>query len=79
MNRRDFRTLPLGVALMVRKIIKEAKTPQATRYLLARTQQDGSNSPTSRVIMKLLTTIVVYKFETLSRREVEAMLGLNLQ
>ncbi len=75
----DYRTLPLGVALMVLTIIKEAQTPEAARYLLERSQQDGSNSPTSRVIMELVTTIVVYKFETLSRREVEAMLGLNLQ
>ncbi|MBD2483086.1 DUF4351 domain-containing protein [Planktothrix sp. FACHB-1365] len=48
------------------------------RNLLARSRQELS-SETSRAIMEMLTTIMVYKFTNLSRQEVEAMLGITLE
>jgi predicted transposase YdaD len=37
------------------------------------------DSPEARAIMGMVSTIVVYKFNNLSRAEVEAMLGIELQ
>jgi predicted transposase YdaD len=74
----DIRSLPLWVALMVLTTIDAEQAPQEARYLLARNQQEV-RSPSSRVIIELVTTIMVYKFEQLSRREVETMLGITLK
>jgi predicted transposase YdaD len=37
------------------------------------------DSPDARAIIGMVSTIVVYKFNNLSRAEVEAMLGIELQ
>lgn len=70
--------LPLGVGLMVLTTIQENQAPEVARNLLARSQQERSPE-TGRAMMEMITTIMVYKFANLSRREIEAMLGLNLQ
>jgi predicted transposase/invertase (TIGR01784 family) len=70
--------LPLGLALMVLTTVEETEAAAKARSLLARSQQ-VSSPETSRVIMEMLTTIIVYKFTNLSRREVEQMLGITLQ
>ncbi len=70
--------LPLGVALMALTTIDEASTPEAARLLLARSQREESESA-SRAIIEMLTTILVYKFTNLNRREAEAMLGITLE
>jgi len=67
------------VALMVLTIVKAPEAPEAARYLLAKAQQDLTDPRASRAIMEILTTIMVYKFDQLSRVEVEAMLGMSLQ
>jgi predicted transposase/invertase (TIGR01784 family) len=74
----DIRQLPLCLALMVLTTIDENQAPEEARYLLTRTRQEQSQ-PSSRAIIELLTTIMVYKFERLSRTEVESMLGITLQ
>ncbi|MDZ8261095.1 Rpn family recombination-promoting nuclease/putative transposase [Nostoc sp. ChiQUE01b] len=74
----DIRTLPLWVAVMVLTTVNEEQAPEQARYLLTRTRQEVS-SPTSRAIIEMITTIMVYKFEQLSRREVESMLGITLK
>ncbi len=78
--------LPLGLALMALTTVPEAQTPAVARALLARSQSfsasDSSQeaSPAAhRAIIEMLTTILVYKFTDLSRREAEAMLGISLQ
>ncbi|MEG4283187.1 Rpn family recombination-promoting nuclease/putative transposase [Microcoleus sp. A006_D1] len=70
--------LPLGVALMALTTIDEASTPEAARLLLARSQREESEAA-SRAIIEMLTTILVYKFTNLNRREAEAMLGITLE
>lgn len=67
----EIRSLPLWVALMV-------LTTQEARYLLNRTEQEVSPS-SDRAIIEMITTIMVYKFEALSRIEVESMLGITLK
>ncbi|MEG4840115.1 MULTISPECIES: Rpn family recombination-promoting nuclease/putative transposase [unclassified Microcoleus] len=74
----DLEQLPLGVALMALTTIDEASTPEAARLLLARSQREESEAA-SRAIIEMLTTILVYKFTNLNRREAEAMLGITLE
>ncbi|MFB2879921.1 Rpn family recombination-promoting nuclease/putative transposase [Floridanema aerugineum] len=75
----EIRQLPLGIALMVLTIVEEEQAPEEARYLLARTQQEVSEPEASRAIINTIATIMVYKFTNLSRREVEAMLGMRLE
>lgn len=74
----DIRQLPLWVALMVLTTVDEEQAPEEARYLLTRTRQEVA-SPSSIAIIELVTTIMVYKFEQLSRTEVEEMLGITLK
>jgi predicted transposase/invertase (TIGR01784 family) len=74
----DIRSLPLWVALMVLTTIDEEQATQEARYLLTRSQQEAPQSQ-NRAIMELITTIMVYKFEGKSQREVEEMLGITLK
>ncbi|MCZ0903726.1 DUF2887 domain-containing protein, partial [Microcoleus sp. HI-ES] len=74
----EIEQLPLGVALMALTTIDEASTPEAARLLLARSQREESEAA-SRAIIEMLTTILVYKFTNLNRREAEAMLGITLE
>lgn len=70
--------LPLGVALMVLTTLQEDRAAIEARNLLARSQQELPPE-TSRAILDMVTTIMVYKFTNLSRQEVEAMLGITLE
>lgn len=74
----DIRALPLGIALMVLTTVEEAQAPAEARYLLGRVQQEVP-SEAGRDIIELLATIMSYKFTSLSRAEVESMLGITLQ
>jgi predicted transposase/invertase (TIGR01784 family) len=74
----EFRQLPLWVAVMVLTTLEDDQAPEEARYLLSRTRQEIS-APDSRAIMELITTIVAYRFDQLSRREIEAMLDITLQ
>lgn len=67
------------VSLMVLTIVGEEQAPEEARYLLARAQQEISEPEASRAIINTIATIIVYKFTNLSRREVEAMLGMRLE
>jgi predicted transposase/invertase (TIGR01784 family) len=74
----DIRSLPLWVALMVLTTIEDEQATEEARYLLTRSQQEVPQ-PENRAIIELLTTIMVYKFENKSQREVEEMLGITLR
>ncbi len=74
----DIRSLPLWVALMVLTTIDDEQATEEARYLLARSQQEAPQ-PENSAIIELLTTIMVYKFENKSQREVEQMLGITLR
>ncbi|WP_354636180.1 Rpn family recombination-promoting nuclease/putative transposase [Planktothricoides raciborskii] len=75
----EIRQLPIGIALMVLTILKEKQTPEEARYLLDRVQREVPEQKTSRAIIDTIATILLYKFTNLTRREVEAMLGMQLQ
>ncbi|MDZ7960121.1 MAG: Rpn family recombination-promoting nuclease/putative transposase [Aulosira sp. DedQUE10] len=71
----DLRQQPLAIGLMLlTNITSETETVSAGRYLLEQAQQQSEQA-----IIDLVTVILLYKFSTLSREEIEAMLGLNLE
>jgi predicted transposase/invertase (TIGR01784 family) len=72
----DIRALPIWVALMVLTTIDESQAPAEARYLL---QRNITEQPPSQAIIEMVTTIMVYKFEQLSQKDVEIMLGITLQ
>jgi predicted transposase/invertase (TIGR01784 family) len=74
----DIRQLPVWVGLMVLTTLEENCASEEARYLLTRSQQEKPQ-PQNRAIIELLVTIMVYKFEGKSQREVEEMLGITLQ
>ncbi len=67
--------LPTGLDLMVLTTLEGEIAIEKARYLIQRsiTLQER------RVIIDLVSTIMVYKFNNLSRDEVDAMLGIELQ
>jgi predicted transposase/invertase (TIGR01784 family) len=72
----NIRTLPIWVALMVLTTLDESQAPEEARHLLQRTITEQLSS---QAIIELITTIMVYKFEHLSQKQVEDMLGITLQ
>ena len=75
----DIRELPLGLALMRLTIETSKKAPEAARYLLARSNNEIRDPQANRAIIAMLTTIMVYRFDKLSRSEVKEMLGTSLE
>ncbi len=63
---------------MVLTTVEEEQAPDEARYLLARTRQEVSQEA-GRAIIELVTTIIAYRFEQLSRMEVESMLDIKLK
>lgn len=70
---------PLGVSLMQLTIAPEAAAVTQARSLIERVQQEAIGNLSRDEIIEVITTIAVYKFASLRREEVEAMLGLNLE
>jgi predicted transposase/invertase (TIGR01784 family) len=64
--------LPIGLSLMVLTTLEGDAAKAEARRLVGQAQG-------SRAIISLLSTIIVYKFSNLSRDEVDAMLGIELQ
>jgi predicted transposase YdaD len=65
----------IGVRLMLLTTLSQQQSVETAKTIIAQTR----DSPDARVIMGMISTIVVYKFNNLSRAEVEAMLGIELQ
>jgi predicted transposase/invertase (TIGR01784 family) len=66
--------LPIGLSLMLLTILEGDPAIVKAQQMIqqSRPLQDG------RVIMDLISTIMVYKFNNLTRDEVDAMLGIEL-
>lgn len=74
----NIRELPLEVAVMLLTTVNEEQAATEARYLLQRTQREVPESSTQGII-ELITTIIAYRFEQLSRTEVETMLGITFE
>lgn len=70
---------PVGIPLMQLTITPKSQTAEQARRLMARVQAEESPLLPRQDIIEVLTTIAVYKLADLSREEVEAMLGVNLE
>ena len=68
----EIEELPIGVGLMVLTTLEGDEAKTEARLAIERSGGD-------RAIIDLISTIVVYKFSELSREEVDAMLGIELQ
>jgi predicted transposase/invertase (TIGR01784 family) len=71
--------LPLGVASMVLTIVKESDAPEQARMLIGRANQEVTSLPLRQGIIDMVSTIISYMFTSLSRREIDAMLGTKFQ
>ena len=71
----DLRQQPLGLGLMLlTNVTSETEAMEGAWFLLEQARQQSEQA-----IIDLVTTIIVYKFSNLSREEIAAMLGLNLE
>jgi predicted transposase YdaD len=67
-------TFPLGIGLLVLTILEgDAAIVQVKNMMSRACQVEAGN-----IIMDMLSTIIFYKFKTLSRDEVNAMLGYTI-
>ncbi|MGG6268940.1 Rpn family recombination-promoting nuclease/putative transposase [Leptolyngbya sp. AN03gr2] len=73
----DVSTLPVTVAATVLTIANETEAPGVARSLLQRTEQENLTERERANLIDIVTSIMVYKFENLSRLEIRAMLGLD--
>jgi predicted transposase/invertase (TIGR01784 family) len=74
----DMQSLPITVAATVLTIADEAEAPEAARFLLERAERENLSERERANLIDIVTSIMVYKFTTLSRLEIRAMLGLDL-
>jgi predicted transposase/invertase (TIGR01784 family) len=74
----DVQSLPLTVAATVLTIADEAKAPESARFLLERAERENLTEQERSNLIDIVTSIMVYRFATLSRLEIRAMLGLDL-
>ena len=70
---------PIGVNLMQLTIASEQAMAEQAKQLIERVQLEETGTLAKTEIIDIITTIAVYKFSSLSRDEVEAMLGLTLE
>ncbi|MDB9303730.1 Rpn family recombination-promoting nuclease/putative transposase [Nodularia spumigena CS-591/12] len=75
----NFDEQPVGISLMQLTIASENQMVEQAKRLIERVQQEELSFLPKDDIIDVITTIAVYKFANLSREEVEAMLGVNLE
>jgi predicted transposase/invertase (TIGR01784 family) len=68
-------SLPTGLNLMLLTILEGDPAVARARQMI----QQSLSLPDGRVIMDLISTIMVYKFNNLTRDEVDTMLGIQLE
>jgi predicted transposase/invertase (TIGR01784 family) len=76
----DFSETPtesLGIGMMQLIVSDAVDAIPKAKVLLAKTQPFSETNPKFAAIMELIETIVVYKFPSLGREEIEHMLGLS--
>ena len=75
----DLTQQQIGINLMQLTIASEAEMVDQAKQLIDRVQQEEIAPIVKTAIIEIFTTIAIYKFSTLSREEVEAMLGQSLE
>lgn len=75
----DPNTLPIGINLMQLTLAPDETMAEQAKQLIERIELEETGTLPKNEIIDIITTIAVYKFSSLSREEVEAMLGLTLE
>jgi predicted transposase YdaD len=75
----DLREQPLGLALMMLTIAPKRDAVESAKFLIEKAKIESTNRLSEEAIIDLVATIIIYKFSTLKRKEVEAMLGISLE
>jgi len=70
-------SLPVGIATMKLVIDNRDTAITVARQLIDRTRQEINIEPQRRQLLELIETILVYKFPSMSREEIEGMFGLS--
>ena len=70
---------PVGINLMQLTLAPDETMAEQAKQLIERVQLEETDTLPKNEILDIITTIAVYKFSSLSREEVEAMLGLTLE
>jgi predicted transposase/invertase (TIGR01784 family) len=68
---------PISIATVKLVIENEDTAIEKARELIDRTQQEISSQQQQQQLLQLIETILIYKFPTMSREEIEAMFGLS--
>jgi predicted transposase/invertase (TIGR01784 family) len=71
--------LPLSLSLMRLTIASDEELPEQARGVIERARAGDESNLSVSEIMDMVATIATYKFVNLSRAEVEAMMGINLE
>jgi predicted transposase YdaD len=71
--------LPLSLSLMRLTIASDEELPAQARGVMERARAGDESNLSVSEIMDMVATIATYKFINLSRAEVEAMMGINLE
>ena len=70
-------SLPIGIAT-IKLIVENKDTAIVTaRELIDRSQKEINAEPKRQQLLQLIETILVYKFPTMNRKEIEEMFGLS--
>ncbi|MEA5512438.1 Rpn family recombination-promoting nuclease/putative transposase [Nodularia sp. UHCC 0506] len=69
----------IGINLMQLTIASEKVMAEQAKQLMERLQLESRDTLLKNEIIDIITTIAVYKLSSLSREEVEAMLGVSLE
>jgi len=75
----DLREQSLGLGLMMLTIVPERNAIESAKFLMEKAKTESTNRLSEQAIIDLVTTIIVNKFPTLKRKEIEAMLGISLE
>lgn len=67
----------LGLGMVQLVVEDEATASQQARQLIQEAQQELEDVALRQKVLELIETILVYKFTSLSRQEIEAMFGLD--
>ncbi len=70
---------PVGINLMQLTIAPDELMAEQAKQLIERVELEETGKLAKNEIIEVITTIAVYKFSSLSREEVEAMLGLSIE
>lgn len=70
-------SLPIGIATLKLVVAVEDTAIAQARELIDRTKEEINSQPQQQQLLQLIETILVYKFPTMSRKEIEQMFGLS--